>query len=412
MTRRLPKWAKKYRRASFRGVPFLVKAHEHQTGRRGVTHEYAGRDKPYTEDTGRQAGRFTLDAYVVGDNYFQQRDALIGACEKEGPGELVHPYLGSQEVVCLGLTVIESSDDGREAKLSLTFVEAGEPAFPAGRLSGAFALAAKASALADSSGGAFGSAFSVLGAPQFVVNSALDMVGKVADFLEGNSSGVGGLAGGLTDFAYAVRNLKADAADLIARPGALAARLTAAIGLLGSLTGDKKAKQAAFRRQATFGDDLPVPLRTTTNREREYQNHRALVEHVKVVSIANAATATSEVATLTPEEDTGEIVSLEDARALRTDLVQEIDELLGEVTNDGLFQALSDLKADLIKHVPSKEVELPRLRTLVPPMTVPSLVLVYDLYGDLRREADLLTRNNIAHPGFLLGGKRLEVIGG
>ena len=87
-------WKDRLQDASFRGVPFKVEEESAGTGRRVETHEYPNRDKPYTEDLGKVTFRPSITAYVVGDDCFDQRDRLIEALNKPGPGTLVHPTYG------------------------------------------------------------------------------------------------------------------------------------------------------------------------------------------------------------------------------------------------------------------------------------------------------------------------------
>ncbi len=63
-----------------------------------------------------------------------------------------------------------------------------------------------------------------------------------------------------------------------------------------------------------------------------------------------------------------------------------------------------------MRAVPGEASDLPRLLRYVPPATVPSLVLAHRLYGDVALEADLVARNRVARPGFMLGGQALEVL--
>ena len=84
-------WKDRLQDASFRGVPFKVEEESTGTGRRVETHEYPNRDKPYTEDLGKITFRPSITAYVVGDDCFDQRDRLIDALNKPGPGTLVQP---------------------------------------------------------------------------------------------------------------------------------------------------------------------------------------------------------------------------------------------------------------------------------------------------------------------------------
>ena len=67
--------------ASFRGVRFLVRQHALATGRRLAVHEFPLRDEAFVEDLGRAPRTFSIAGYVLGDDYFAQRDALIDACE-------------------------------------------------------------------------------------------------------------------------------------------------------------------------------------------------------------------------------------------------------------------------------------------------------------------------------------------
>ncbi|MGZ8406471.1 MAG: DNA circularization protein, partial [Caulobacteraceae bacterium] len=124
-------WRDQLLPASFRGVPFEIDEHEHEFGRRNVTHEYPLRDKPYNEDLGRKTRRWTITAYVAGPDYMQGRDDLIAAIETEGPGRLVHPYLGEKLVAVETSTVGESSGAGGLAAFNLVFVETGENLAPA-----------------------------------------------------------------------------------------------------------------------------------------------------------------------------------------------------------------------------------------------------------------------------------------
>ena len=94
-------------------------------------HEYPLRDLPYADDLGRRAREFQVNGYVVGENYLQERDALIEALEAYGPGELIHPKYGMLNVVVVGrVSIRESHSEGGIARFAITFAEAGENTFP------------------------------------------------------------------------------------------------------------------------------------------------------------------------------------------------------------------------------------------------------------------------------------------
>jgi len=58
-------WRDNMQQASFRDVPFIVQEHDGQGGRRVGSHEFAGRDVPFTEDMGRKQRKYTLQALVI-----------------------------------------------------------------------------------------------------------------------------------------------------------------------------------------------------------------------------------------------------------------------------------------------------------------------------------------------------------
>ncbi len=169
-------WKDRLQDASFRGVPFKVEEESAGTGRRVETHEYPNRDKPYTEDLGKVTFRPSITAYVVGDDCFDQRDRLIEALNKPGPGTLVHPTYGELKVCVDGeVRVSTSKSEGRIVRFDLKFVEAGELSYPTSGAATAQTLMSSCSALDDCISDSF-SGFSIDGVADFVQN---DVIGKV-----------------------------------------------------------------------------------------------------------------------------------------------------------------------------------------------------------------------------------------
>jgi prophage DNA circulation protein len=120
-----PPWKLQLYPATFRGAVFHVEVREKASGRRDFVHEFPNRDQPYSEDLGRRARRFTVAGYVIGPNYITDRDALITALEADGPGALVLPTQGSQQVQVDHYSVIERREKGGMAEIEMTFTEAG-----------------------------------------------------------------------------------------------------------------------------------------------------------------------------------------------------------------------------------------------------------------------------------------------
>lgn len=119
-------WRAQLLPASFAGCGFHVEAGGINTGRRIAEHEYAKQDVPFGEDMGRKARRWAITAYCIGPYYLDDRDALIQACETEGPATFVHPSLGENQVNCDSCNLVETREKGGYCQFELLFVEAGQ----------------------------------------------------------------------------------------------------------------------------------------------------------------------------------------------------------------------------------------------------------------------------------------------
>ena len=119
-------WRDQLQEASYRGVIFHVRSDEREVGRRVAVHEYPFSADPYVEDLGRAPDRFNFDAYIVGDDVFEQYQALVDALTQAGSGELIHPIFGAVEVY--PTTRIRLRHQARAAgmiQLRLSFIAAG-----------------------------------------------------------------------------------------------------------------------------------------------------------------------------------------------------------------------------------------------------------------------------------------------
>jgi len=139
-------WRQNLRRAAFRGVRFHTMDRDLESGRRIQNHEFPKRNSNFPEDMGKATREFSVDAYVIGDDYMAQRNRLLQAAEREGPGQYVDHWGISQKVVCRKVRVLETSQEGRFCKIRLDFIEAGGPAGP-------MSMPATASLLASAAGG-------------------------------------------------------------------------------------------------------------------------------------------------------------------------------------------------------------------------------------------------------------------
>lgn len=393
---------KKFRTASFRNVKFKVEAYDVDLGRRNVLHEYPDRDEPNSEDLGRKARVYPVEAYVIGSSYEKERDALIKAIEKKGPGSLVHPYLGTKDVIVTSCRVSERNNELGVARFSLTFQEAGKKLYPKAGTDSLSSIAGSALGLLGAAESAFSKGFSILSAPAFLVESAQEKLDSFADLIEERTAGIQATTAALADLSYSIRNLKADALYLLARPGQLASRMTAALGMLTDLLpgGDRTPIRRAYEGVLVYGSGFAQIAVTTQTRQREADNQSAMVNLGRRAALANASVeAASSVYT-----------SFDDALTVRNNLLGNLDEQLDAADDDDVFLAMQRLRVDLIKAVPQPSEDLARLTSYVPPSTAPSIVIAYELYQNPDFEQDIIDRNKIRNPAFVLGGRPLEVV--
>ncbi|AVB18407.1 MULTISPECIES: DNA circularization protein [Pseudomonas syringae group] len=136
--------------ASFRGVGFFIEKAVVPVGRKGQLHEYPQRDEPYFESLGKQAQVHTLTAFIVGRDCFEQRDNLLQALEKDGAGELVHPWLGRMQVQVGQCSVTHTLTEGGMVRLDLVFYPANPLKFPVSTLNTRRQLLGASESLLDS----------------------------------------------------------------------------------------------------------------------------------------------------------------------------------------------------------------------------------------------------------------------
>jgi prophage DNA circulation protein len=411
-------WRDNYRAATFRGVGFFVATADSSHGRRQAVHETAQRDVPYTEDLGRKSREFGITGYLLGKEYDVAREELIKVCEQAGPGVLVHPYRGELTVVCRGLTVSESSDEGGKCTLSMTFLEAGEASYPSAKVDSVNAISAKAGEVTEAGKENFVADFLTKGYPSFVAEAATTQIKGLSDFLSSPEFIVSSDIQAVSDYYDKVKGIGSDAFNLIQAPFEFAGQVVDAISSIRSAFGGSAFGMLMSLYNQYFPSDENTPSAGTPSRQQVVKNTSAVSALVRQVAISEAAVAavvtqtTEDVSnggTKTTSEPT-KYDSYEAAIAVRTELADRLDEEGETTSSDPVYVAVTDLRTVVVQAVPDPEQDLPRLATFSPRQTLPSLLVAYQLYGDASRADDIVLRNDPRRPGFLIGGQPLEVL--
>lgn len=394
-------WRDDFRQGSFRGVEFFTQSHSFSSGRRNVDHEFPSKEEGNSEDIGLRLPRYSLDIYVLGDDYFDKRDELREALDKEGPGDLIHPYLGEVgQVQVSTYTISETKDEGRICRISVEFVEAGVPKFPAENLDFFASLLGAAESVVGFAKDVLAAGVEVAGFPARVATAAADVVSAAADQVDDVAKIVGKGADSVADVAFAIRNIKADISDLLRTPEELANRFQSAFDLLFEAADDFK--DLANQLSGTTSSFSPTPVvdTGTPTSSRIQGNQLAIQNFIVELSLATQARAAIQ----------GNYLSVQEAVFYRDQLSEDISNQLINTTSDDMYQSLRDVQVQAGFGLPP--VELGELITYTPPKTLPALVISHILFGNVSREQEIIDENNVRHPGFVPGQIPIEVTSG
>lgn len=405
-------WRDDYQQGSFRGVPFRTEGASNRRGRRMASHEFPGRDEPVVEDLGRRAREFQIDCHVVGSDYRSQRDALLDALEAPGPGLLVHPWHGRMMVVVLDAEDSESTEEGGLCRFRITFGEAGMAAPAPVELAAGSDGAAMADIVLASAPDELGRDFSIAGAAAFVEQAAADLIDGMAGAAQIAAGLRGGIGARLRAFEAGLRFLPANIGGLLRAPIDLGHALVGLVQAVALLPGQgRRTRLAPLELMLDWEpDQTPMPERTP-QRRREGDNRRALLHLFRVASAAELVRAASTI----------EYASYEDASATRASIATRLEQLALEAADrgdDAGARVFDQLRLALHRDVAARGQTLARVHQLDLAQTEPALVVVQRIYGNRPargrniegRVAELVARNRVRHPGFVLAGSPIAVL--
>lgn len=420
---------------TWRGQKYLYKEVKSRIGRRTVLTELPGKDaKPVVEDMGPATNIFTLDLFVMGEDYDVDRDALRKAFNTAGPGKLVHPYWGPMDVTVHGeVDVTETTAQGGKATFHATFVQDGAElelveARPTDIV--VIEITSKLTSIAEEEfdelsdfEAAIASVFAAFNEAVQAVSSAINKVqGKIAAALQA-----------INNASAAITAVSENTVSLLNTPKAFAAAMTNMfVQVVSGITDIGVAYQTAF--DFFEGEDaLPSEGNVIAARARVTALYTAATDFLSVtagfpvlpsgtaqqqrIKAANQAalqrlTRVSALTSCSQIAVTLDYESFEQAQKVREALAALIDQLVADdELSDNLYGPLCNLRAALTDHFARVGSELPEIIDYKPGATLPVLVVAYRLYGDSTREVDILARNpQIRDPSALPADDTIQVI--
>lgn len=380
---------------SFRGIPFRTVDAEMRVGRRNVVNEYPQRDLPYVDDLGRKARRFVVEAYVIGPGYLLERDVLAAAFETPGPGELRHPRYGIRRVSVDGeVSIKESPDRGGMARLTVTFVEDGPNTFPRSTRNTVVQVETTTNAADEATQAAFVKEFSVTG-PSVLATQALKALTVNTTSLLNTVRSVTSVDGVATAVGL-VGGLAGNLAALIRTPVVLVQSIRS---IYAQLVQELARPMSAFAElQAVFNANPRASYVTSagSTRARSLANDTARADLQRRLALTNQARVLAVALT------TDAVATSDQATALRNALLNQLDTEL-EVNDPPVevAQALSDVRAAVVRDVALRAEFLLSRSTYTPQTVLPALVLAHRVYQDATRFEEMVARNGVAHPAFM-----------
>jgi prophage DNA circulation protein len=249
----MPLWAALRQPGSYNGLPFIITENSFRRGRQVAMHVYPFRDDPWPEDLGRSPRVTSMRGFVVGDDCDSQIAALATAVQLPGPGQLVHPTLGTLSVTVLEFTASNTVQGGRTHTFDMSVVPFVARIYPVAtadtqaQSQGLFgsigtAIASDYTAVTSTLSSAAQAVTGVVSTAQSFVSQATGLVGSVTSLaglpaaLTGN---FGRFAGG--NLASGVLSLGGGVSS-IAQAAGIASAATANVARIGSTLGSLAAK--------------------------------------------------------------------------------------------------------------------------------------------------------------------------
>ncbi|TBW33352.1 hypothetical protein EYW49_20550 [Siculibacillus lacustris] len=408
--------------ASWQGVPFWVEKDTHAGKRRIASHEFPGRDDPLHEDLGSGVARWQVTAYFASDTADADAAILLAALDQPGPGLLVLPIDGPVAARAHEWHRERERDKAGYVAWQITFLREGATAILATQAS----LGQSVFDAVDGLSAALGllaTAYDLMGTVDWVTAAVTDgLVDLVAglDLVAGTilddavaalavtstlTAVVAAIEDG-TDFALAsdvvsgFAGLGLDALATGVDAGAVILALARKIGDLAieadSAAGPDRVRDAFAPWTIADPDAAPVTAATTCRLAMARNGVRLDVVQ-RLVGLAVTAEAIVRAT----------YASRQEGVAARADFVVATERALVAMDSLGAAEAaepstaLVAVRDAAVEWLTRAIADLAPVRTIRTSAELPATVLAWVLYRDPSRGPELVSRNQVTHPGFM-----------
>lgn len=438
-------WLDQLQPASLDGVPFQVDTIEVSFGDNTVLREYPFQDLPTVFRMGEGVEDIKFAAYVIGDDYIDQREALREVLT--GERVLIHPTAGALRVYVVGKPTIKENPtaEGGMARFELHFVRAEARRYPVGVPNTQAQADSAALAAGDAAQDQFATDWNLKDVPGWAASAA---IANLTESLDGLWANVKTVQTGLGDYSNqliggyqalrsnlgvlinAPRQLAGSIASLFSLPTDLGAALSrdfqSAFGWAFDL--DKKRFRNGFENAVipapqssgrSGAGDAGLVIYGTGNAGLLSTNSAARRQLNQLTAASDQLFETLATAAYVRAVAAMDLAGYDEALSLRRTINDQCIRLLleassatppGGLTKSLWHTAMLAMHSQALGDLQARSRDLVRLSTYMPQGWEPVWLISYKLFGTAAYADEILAMNpHIRHPLLAPPGRALRV---
>ena len=381
--------------ASFRSVSFLVSTESVRRGKKTVIHEYPNSDQRYVEELGKLPPTFSITAIIHGDDAIDQRLRLENALERPGLGLLVHPVYGNLNVKSLNFNVTSNQTDVGIFTFDIEFATSRENITPEPDAATDTTISSLAAAAKTTINDKLQILYKTPATPN-IFDSAIEKTNGIFKGVHDTiNTVVDKTTAGAAGFDRVYRSVTRNISTVVSSAQKLRdnATLLYDTALDVPLFVDQLA--AAWNNLLDYPLTVPTSSAITADQAERYQNDNAIVEHMKLTSLANSYESSAYTDYATDVDLFAATERLNDVYVdfFKTKITEMQDVGIESIAGDqDVRAAFAELRATAKKVFDEKEKAIYRIVDVRPGMTSMAL-MAYRFYGDINLLDQLITLN-------------------
>lgn len=376
----------KLREASFRGVSFLVKNSNIIFGQKTVTYQYPNSDKTEVEYLGLSQDQFNLDIYIYGDDVLDKIKRLKLALSQGRDGQLIHPYLGTQNVSVVNASLVVNDIELGFARFSVTFQESTPQSSPLVSLNTKPSILRAIDSAIEKVEDTFDNVTTTYSFNALYTATKLDAVADTFDNALGLTYKITDKA---NESSYQISQFKDNINTYALAPLELASSLTSLFSEFNFIASDNKEQLRIWKSFYDFGDEDRAIALTTLEREERSNTLNIINNAMKANSLIYAYGTASDINYTNDAE-----------LDLIRDEIEEQYQSIKESLDDSVLKSLEIVRKLTLEYLDNLDVA----NVITVDVKETSAVLLsFWYYGDQSQYDNIVQLNDFIDPAFMSG---------